>query len=353
MTWYIDQGPESDVIISSRVRLARNLNGFPFPHRMDNKQAKEAADLIIQAFFREEPEIKRQYVIVDLETMSQEDRLALAEKRLISDDLAENGLNHRAIISLDESVSIMINEEDHIRIQSMQSGLNLHEAFDSALRLAGRLDTILDLSHCERYGYLTACPTNTGTGMRASVMAHLPGLVLGGRIKSTVEGLQKLNFAVRGRYGEHSKSQGNLFQISNQLTLGISEADLINDLQSMLQQLIEQERQARQELYRQQRPIIEDRVMRAYGILTAARLMSTQEAEQLLSDLRLGISLELICSVNHSDINRIEATIGPASIQKTKGRLMSPDERDQERAAVIRSLLDKKTENKSDSQTAD
>jgi len=331
MAWYIDQGPESDVIISSRVRLARNLNGFPFPHRMDNKQAKEAADLIIQAFFREEPEIKRPSVIVDLETMSQEDRLALAE----------------------ESVSIMINEEDHIRIQSMQSGLNLHEAFDSALRMAGRLDTILDLSHCERYGYLTACPTNTGTGMRASVMAHLPGLVLGGRIKSTVEGLQKLNFAVRGRYGEHSKSQGNLFQISNQLTLGISEADLINDLQSMLQQLIEQERQARQELYRQQRPIIEDRVMRAYGILTAARLMSTQEAEQLLSDLRLGISLELICSVNHSDINRIEATIGPASIQKTKGRLMSPDERDQERAAVIRSLLDKKTENKSDSQTAD
>jgi protein arginine kinase len=339
MTWYLDQGPESDVIISSRVRLARNLARYPFPHRMDSQQARLAADEVVQAFYLGDEERRRHYLMVDLETLSDEDIQALAEKRLISDDLARHGLQHRALISRDESISIMINEEDHIRIQSMQAGLNLETAYEAAAQTAMILEQSLSLAYSERYGFLTACPTNTGTGMRASVMAHLPGLVMAGRIKAAIDSLAKLGFAVRGHQGEHSKSQGNLFQISNQLTLGISEDDLINDLKRMLQQLIEQERKARHELYRLQPLALEDRIMRARGILGHARLITTEEAAALLSDLRLGLSLGLLPDLSERDINRILAAIGPASIQKARGSVLAAEERDSARAAVIRDML--------------
>ncbi len=319
--------------------MARNLNHYPFPHRMDSQQARQAADEIVQAFYRGDEERKRNYLMVDLDTLNDEDRLSLAEKRLISDDLAEKGQQHRVIISRDESVSIMINEEDHIRIQSMQAGMNLEAAYEAAAQAAMILEHSLSLAYNEKYGFLTACPTNTGTGMRASVMAHLPGLNMTGRIKDTIDGLTKLGFAVRGYYGEHSKSQGNLLQISNQLTLGISEEDLINDLKRMLQQLIEQERKVRRELYRRQPLPLEDRIMRAYGLLSQARLIQTDEAVSLLSDLRLGISLGLLRDIHEADINRIQNAIGPACIQKAHGRAMTPEERDGARAAIIRELL--------------
>ena len=344
MTWYIDQGPESDIIISSRVRLARNVSRYPFPHRMDSQQARQAADEIVRSYYMDDAERKCHYLMVDLETLSDEDRLALAEKRLISEDLAKSGPDHRAIISRDEAVSIMINEEDHIRIQSMQAGLNLEKAYEAAAQAAMILERTLPLAYSDRYGYLTACPTNTGTGMRASVMAHLPGLVMAGKIKDTVDGLIKLGFTVRGHYGEHSKSQGNLFQISNQLTLGISEDDLINDLKRMLQQLIEQERNIRREIYRRQSLGLEDKIMRSYGILKSARLMTNEEASSLLSDLRLGLSLGLLSGLHQTDINRLYTAIGPASIQKAHGQAMSPEDRDSARAAVIRDLLDRQAE---------
>ena len=339
MSWYIDQGPDSDVFVSSRIRLARNLDRMPFPHRMDSQQAREAADSIVGSFYQDDANRRHDYLMIDLETLSDQDRQALAEKRLISDDLARKGHQHRVIISRDESVSIMINEEDHIRIQSMQAGLDLEKAFEAARLVALQMENSLTLAYSEKYGFLTACPTNTGTGMRASVMAHLPGLVLAGWIKDTVDGLSKLGFAVRGTYGEHSKSQGNLFQISNQLTLGISEDDLINDLKRMLLQLMEQERKARRAIYNKQPIVLEDRIMRAYGILHQARLIAHEEAATLLSDLRLGVALGLVQNLHESDINRIQTAIGPASIQKANGREMKPEERDSARASLIRSLL--------------
>jgi protein arginine kinase len=344
MTWYLDEGPESDIIISSRVRLARNVNQYPFPHRMNHEQAKKAADEIVQAFYRDDNQRKKHFLMVDLDTLPDEDRRSLAEKRLISDDLAQKGQNHRVLISRDESLSIMINEEDHIRIQSMQAGLDLESAFQSGARIAAMLEETLPIAYRDKYGYLTACPTNTGTGMRASVMAHLPGMVMNGRIKDAIDSLIKLGFAVRGTYGEHSKSSGNLFQISNQLTLGISEDDLINDLSRMLQQLIEQERGIRRALYQNQPLAIEDKVMRAYGLLTQARLMTTDEATGLISDLRLGLSLGLIQSMTLTDVNRMAASIGPASIQKARGRAMSTEERDCARAEIIRELMKKPTD---------
>ncbi|HAL74575.1 MAG TPA: protein arginine kinase [Clostridiales bacterium] len=341
MTWYIDQGPDSDVIISSRIRLARDLDHYPFPHRMDSQQARQAADEITEAFFNKDKERKRSYLLLELETLSEEDQQALAEKRLISSDLASKGVGRRVIISRDESVSIMINEEDHIRIQSMQAGLNLEAAYEAAAAAVLILEGKLSLAYSERYGFLTACPTNTGTGMRASVMAHLPGLTMSGRIKDVIESLNKMGFAVRGNYGEHSKAQGHLFQISNQLTLGLTEDDLISDLKRMLLQLIEQERKLRREIYRQQPLLIEDKVMRAYGVLTQARIMTSEEAVTLLSGIRLGLSLGLLPQVQEADLNRIQAAIGPASIQKAQGRLMAPEERDTARAAIIRDILNK------------
>ena len=339
MTWYIDQGPESDVILTSRVRLARNLDHFPFPHRMDNQQSRQAAEEIIEAFFGGDQERRHSYLTLDLDSLSEEDQQALAEKRLISPDLARPGQNRRVLISRDEAVSIMINEEDHIRIQSMQPGLNLETAYEAAAGAALILEKSLSMAYSEKYGFLTACPTNTGTGMRASVMAHLPGLALSGRLKDVIESLNKMGFAVRGQYGEHSKSQGHLLQISNQLTLGITEDDLINDLKRMLQQLIEQERKIRREIYRQQPVTLEDKVMRAYGIMRHARLMTNEEAAALLSDLRFGMALGLLPQMGEADLNRIQAAIGPASIQKARGKPMPPDERDNARAAIIRELL--------------
>ncbi len=197
----------------------------------------------------------------------------------------------------------------------------------------------LDIAYSDLYGFLTACPTNTGTGMRASAMAHLPGLVMTGKIRSIIDSLSKMSFAVRGYYGEGSKSQGNILQISNQLTLGLSDEDLITDLKRILGQVIEQERKARQALYRTRKLFVEDKIMRSYGILQQARLMSAEEAHELISDLRLGLSLGLIHNLNESDINRLVASLGPASIQKSLGHPMTPEERDMARAEKIRSFI--------------
>jgi protein arginine kinase len=339
MTWYIDQGPESDVVISSRIRLARNLENYPFPQRMNDQQARLAADEIVSAFYNCDEEQRHRYVTVDLDSLNEVDRQALAEKHLISEELAQAGRNHRVIISRDEAISIMINEEDHIRIQSMQAGLNLEGAFQAAAQTALVLENQLTLAYNDRYGFLTACPTNTGTGMRASAMAHLPGLVMAGRIRNIVDSLSKMSFAVRGFYGEGSKSQGDMFQISNQLTLGLSEDDLITDLKRMLAVLIEQERKARRELYGQRPLYVEDKIMRSMGLLRHSRLMSAEEALTLFSDLRLGLALGLVHGLTAADINRLMANIGPGSIQKSEGKLMTPEERDAARAQAIRNLL--------------
>lgn len=339
MTWYIDQGPESDVIISSRVRLARNLDRYPFPHKLDKKQAGDVSKEILDSFFNADPERKRHFVDVELSTLSEEDLDSLVEKRLISEDLARDPAGTHAIISRDESLSMMINEEDHIRIQSMKAGLDLEGAYQAAYLISLSLEQSLPLAYSEQYGFLTACPTNTGTGMRASVMAHLPGLVQTGQIRAVLEGLGKMGFAVRGQYGEHSKSEGGLFQISNQLTLGFSEDDLLSDLRRMVMQLMEQERQARKVLFRKSPVELEDRTERALALLRSARLITHEEAQKLISEVRLGLALGILRDVPLQTLNRIASVIGPASIQKANGRPMNPRERDTARATLIRDLL--------------
>lgn len=339
MSWYTEAGPDSDVIISSRVRLARNLDTLPFPHRMTQDQAREAADRITDGFFSGDDSLRKDYLVLELDGMTQEDQMALVEKRLISEELVTARRYHRVMIRRDEAVSIMINEEDHIRIQSMRPGFDLEGAYRAAAETAVRLEAHLPIAYSDRYGFLTACPTNTGTGMRSSVMVHLPALSMSGVMRQVADSLAKMGFVVRGLYGEHSKSQGHLYQISNQLTLGSSETELISDLKQMLQQIIEQERHNRRVLHEQSPLLLQNRVMRAYGLLRYARLMPSEEAFSLLSDLRLGISLGMIDQVRTEDINAMQSAIGPASIQKTHGKLMTPEERDQARAETIRTLL--------------
>lgn len=346
MTWYIDAGPENDVIISSRIRLARNLKDTPFPHRMEAARSEKVARHIMDRFFDSNAALKQEYLTVNLDDLSSEDQLSLVEKRLISEDLVKKKGSRYALVRRDEALSIMINEEDHLRIQSMQAGMDLQSAFDAAMKAADICEKTMDIAYSDRYGFLTACPTNTGTGMRSSVMAHLPGLSLSGVMRSIADSLSKMGFAVRGYYGEHSKSLGNLFQISNQLTLGISEEDLIRDLTALLQQLTRQERNNRETLYEQEPLRMEDRVLRAYGILQKARLITSEEAMTLLSDLRLGMALGIVKDLKQENINRIQTMIGPASIQKTCGRIMHSQERDEARAKLIRqSLQDETTEN--------
>ncbi len=339
MTWYMDKGPASDVILSSRVRLARNLVGYPFPNRLDSSGAGAISQAVTEAFFGASEERRAEYVDVDLGCLPEKDRMALVEKHLISEDLARLGACRRAIISRDESVSVMVNEEDHIRVQAMASGFDLDAAYRKAEAAALLLESRLPIAFHTQYGFLTACPTNVGTGMRASVMAHLPGLAMAGLLRGTVESLGKTGFAVRGHYGEHSKASGYLFQVSNQITLGLGEDELIADLRRVADQLVAQERKARQAV-RDADPVgLADRANRALALLRHARRMTSAEAMTLISDTRLGLSLQLVEGVTEEALNRAIVSIGPASIQKQAGQTMNEKERDVERAKALHDIL--------------
>ncbi len=339
MTWYMDKGPDSDVILSSRVRLARNLSDQPFPNKLDSANAAALSRSVSEAFIGQSRDRRADYLDVDLGCLPEEDRMALAEKRLISEDLARFGECRRAIISRDESVSIMVNEEDHIRIQAMAAGLDLDAAYRKAEAVALLLESRLPIAWSDKYGFLTACPTNTGTGMRASVMAHLPGLAMANLLRSAIESLGKMGFAVRGNYGEHSQASGYLFQISNQITLGLSEDELIADLRRVVGQLIDQERKARKAVSAADPVGMDDRANRALGLLRSARRMTTDEAMKLISDVRLGLSLKLISGVTEESLNRAIVSIGPASVQKSAGHPMGETERDVARAKTLQAIL--------------
>ena len=339
MTWYIEKGPESDVVLSTRVRIARNLDSYPFPGRLDYTRSKMLADEIIGALKEYNKSHDSDFIVIAMSELGNEDKLSLVEKHLISEELTENGIQRFAVINKDESVSVMINEEDHIRIQAMQSGLNLEKAYETASNIACYIEKKLPVSYHDKFGFLTSCPTNTGTGLRASVIMHLPGLAIAKRIPGIIERIQKMGYSVRGYYGEHSTSSGNMFQISNQITLGLNEEELISDLKKVINQLMEKERAIRKELYEKNPVYVEDMVYRSLGILKYARILTSEESLKMISDVRLGKSLGIIKDIDEESLNRIMNSVGPASVQKSVGRLMEPAERDRTRAVVIRTHL--------------
>lgn len=338
-SWYIQKGPDSDVVVSSRVRLARNFREYPFPMRMTEEQRKEVMDKTKKAVIGTGKSAGKSFLYMDINGLPPIERQVLVEKHLISPDLAGSNRGSSAIISRDEKTSIMINEEDHLRIQCMYPGLQLEEAWNMCSSIDDGLERQIEYAFNERYGYLTSCPTNIGTGLRASAMLHLPALVMTGYISNILEACGKLGIAVRGLYGENTETSGNLFQISNQVTLGASEEELIHNITNVANQIIEQERGLRSELYKQNPYRLEDKVFRSYGIFRSARIMSGEEGFKLISDVRLGIDMGIIKDMNIEKLNEIMLLIQPANVQKVAGKPLSPDERDVKRAELIREKL--------------
>jgi len=345
MSWYLTKGPDWDVVLSSRVRLARDLEGYSFPHRMEDPMRTIVRDKVIDAVQLINGKTNERFVTLNMDLLPEADRQALVEKHLISDDLAKGGAGRSVCISKDESVSIMINEEDHIRIQVMDAGFSLRKAYKKAEAIAVAMEKLLPVAFSEKYGFLTECPTNTGTGMRASVMVHLPALTSSGRMKSLIDGLTQAGFAVRGYLGEHSQADGNIYQLSNQITLGISETDILTGFERMVQEVLDLERTLRKEIYESNPMKITDRVYRSYGELLYARMMTDVEAMKRISDLRLGISLGVFPEQDEEKMAQISAYIGAASVQKDCGEMLSPRQQEIHRAEKIRSLLSKDVDN--------
>jgi protein arginine kinase len=334
--WIDSEGPKSNVVISSRIRLARNLANLPFPHLMKDQDINNLFQLI-------EDNLDTFSFKIDflrLKELTKLERQVLVEKHLISPEHAKKA-NGGLILNEDKSLSIMIFEEDHFRIQVILPGLNITEAFVFADKMDDLLENRLDFAFDENYGFLTSCPTNVGTGLRASVMVHLPGLVLTKQANKILSALSHVGVVVRGLYGEGTETLGNLFQISNQITIGRSEEEIINNLYTVVLKLINQEIGARELLLQEAKPVLLDRVHRAYGILTNARIITSEEALSLLSDLKLGIELNLLENLDPKLFNKLMVAIQPAYLQYSNNKEMSPMERDTYRAEQIQKLINK------------
>lgn len=337
--WLKEEGPDSDIVMSSRIRLARNLEGVSFPLIANEQQLEGILYFIEKEFNHRSYQQYSDFEFVRLSELKQVQKQALVEKHLISPHLIERSDNAAVLISENEQVSIMVNEEDHIRTQLYLPGFQLERALSEAFQVDDWLEEKLDFAYDEKFGYLTTCPTNVGTGMRASVMMHLPALAMTSRLNRMVPAINQIGLVVRGLYGEGSEARGNIFQVSNQITLGRSEEDIIEDLNGIVQKLIEQEREVRENLV-QETPIeLENRIFRSLGTLKYSRIIESKEAAQCLSDVRLGIDLGFIKHIPRSILNELVVLTQPAFLQQYAKKRLSAGERDIFRASLIRERL--------------
>jgi protein arginine kinase len=335
--WLRGTGPESDIVVSTRIRLARNLAAFPFTNRASAHQKSEIEALLRERIAKLDLPSPLQYL--NVAGLALLDRQFLVERQLISREHS-NADGPRGVAFDDrESVSLMVNEEDQLRLQVMRSGLALDDAWQDIDRVDDLLEQKLSYAFSEEFGYLTACPTNVGTGMRASVMLHLPALGLTKQIEKVFRALQKINLVVRGLYGEGSRASGDFYQISNQVTLGKSESTALGEIREVNLQIIAYERQARAALLRENRQGLHDRVARAYGTLQSATMMTSEETMELLSSVRLGTNLGLIEEVPITTVNELFLHTQPAHLQKLMGSSLDGEERNAARAKYLRTRL--------------
>jgi protein arginine kinase len=335
--WLRGTGPESDIVISTRIRLARNLASFPFTHRASQHQKTEIESLLRDRIAHLDLPHPLRYVSVT--QLSQLDRQLLVERQLISRELA-NGDGPRGVAFDErEAVSIMVNEEDQLRLQVMRSGLSLEEAWHEIDNADDMLEAKVSYAWHEQYGYLTACPTNVGTGLRASVMVHLPAIGLTRQLEKVFRSLQKINLVVRGLYGEGSRASGDFFQISNQITLGRSETTALSELHGVIAKILNYEREARAALLREKRLELQDRVSRALGALQHAAMMTSDETMEFLSSVRLGINLGLLDDISMHTVNELFIQTQPSHLQKLVGGPMDGEERNAARARYLRTRL--------------
>ncbi len=335
--WMATHGEHSDIVMTTRIRLARNLTDYCFPIASTEEQAL-AVDKMVANALVEEGE-KPSYSYMKMSSLPSLEREVLIEKHLISPQLADPKRHGAVMLSEDETVSVMVNEEDHIRIQCIYPGLQIEEAYKKADEVDDLLEKELPYAFDEQFGYLTSCPSNTGTGMRASVMMHLPALTITKQIDRIIPAISRLGMVVRGIYGEGSKALGNVYQVSNQVTLGKTESEILEDLGNITARLIVHERKAREVLLEKSRLALENRLFRSLGTLVYARLLQTGEAARCLSDVRLGIDLDIIQNVDVSILNELMIFMQPGFLQQYAGTELTQEERDIFRAKLFRERL--------------
>jgi protein arginine kinase len=336
--WLRGAGPEADIVVSSRIRLARNLASYPFITRASPADRTEIERVLRETIYAAglPADLVTYLEVGRLEAL---DRQFLVERQLISRELADGDGPRGAAVDRQERLSLMVNEEDHLRIQAMRSGLDLTGVWDLVRQTDDLLGQRVTFAFNERLGYLTACPTNVGTGMRVSVMLHLPALVITRQIEKVFRSLQKISLAVRGLYGEGSQAMGDFYQISNQITLGRSEDDLVKQVGDIIPVIIDYERKARQFLVKESRENLHDRVSRAFGILRTAQTISSEETMHLLSSVRMGVNLGLIEGPPIARLNELFLHTQPAHLQKLHGGELSSADRNIERARHLRRSL--------------
>lgn len=334
MNWYLENGKDSDVIISSRIRLARNVKGFPFKLKM----TKEDKEKILEKIKFIAPSIGYGLKFFYLKDIDDLTKMALVEKHIISPEMVLSKEEEAILINEEENICIMLNEEDHIRLQVFTSGLDLQNTLNLAIELDQKLDELLHFSCNKDYGFLTACPTNVGTGLRASVMVHLPALKMTGNLSKLLHIVNSFGMTIRGAYGEESQSKADLYQISNNQTLGMTEKEIVANLENITKKVMEQERLARKYLAKNSDDL-EDKLYRSYGILTNARKLTSEECDNLLSDIKLGTDLGIIEELNDTKVKELMLYTKPANLQKRVGKLLEANQRDKVRTEVIKRII--------------
>ena len=333
--WYLQNGKESDVVLSSRIRIARNLKKYPFPSVYRKEDAKMISDEIENVT----PSLGYGLKFLKLEDIDDVTKMSLVEKHIISPDFALSKNEYAGLlINEEENICFMINEEDHIRMQVFATGLELDNLLKLAIEIDEKLENFVVYAYSEKYGFLTSCPTNVGTGLRASVMVHLPGLSMTGNIQKVLDVVNNFGMNIRGIYGEGSKSQGDIYQISNNQSLGITEEETIQKIKKITEKVIEQERMARKVLGKNTIDL-EDMVYRAYGLISNARKISSNECRNLLSQIKLGTDLGIIKELDDSKVNKLNLYTMPANLQKYVGKPLNGYERDIKRAEVIKQII--------------
>lgn len=335
VNWYLQSGKNSDVVMSSRIRLARNLADFPFVAKCKENQLIEIQNRIKEIT----PNIGYGLKYVELKDMDDITKMALVEKHIVSPDFALKEEKTGAIlINEEENIAIMINEEDHLRLQVFGAGLELDNLMNLAIEIDEKLQGLLNYSCHEKYGFLTQCPSNVGTGLRASVMLHLPALTSTGNIQKILDIISNFGMDIRGIYGEGSQVQGNMYQISNKQSLGISESEIVKNLKVITEKIMEQEKLARKYLLKNEVELT-DRIYRSFGVLVYSKKISSEEAKQLISDVRLGTDLGLLKEIDDLKVNKLELYTRPANLQKYFGQQLNAYERDIKRAEAIKQIV--------------
>ena len=335
--WLKGTGPMSHIVISSRVRVARNIEKLPFSQRADKYRLEEILTTVTDA--AASVTLLKNSLSVRLKDSSDVDRLFLVERHLMSPEHAKDVEYKSLIVEPKEIISIMVNEEDHLRIQVLQSGFNLRETWQILDELDNELAKRLPFAYSPKWGYLTACPTNTGTGLRGSVMLHLPALVFTGQIEKVLQATGKLGLNIRGLYGEGSEATGNFFQVSNLVSLGRTEDEVIDNIERIIGQIVAREEMTRKNILSRSKEALVDRVWRAYGTMKNAHIITSNETIALLSAIRLGVDLGIVKNLDRRTINELFLITQPAHLQKIEGKALTSNERDIKRADLIRTKL--------------